>query len=79
MYDHGDTGGERWRQPAHSGMGRYWLEGPVGLLRSVTLVWILGVYDFDVGEWEETPPSVHLSLPLTIDVHPCHLDDVADL
>lgn len=48
-------------------------------LRSVTLVRILGVYDFDMGEWEETPPSVHLSLPLTTDVHPCNLDDVADL
>lgn len=48
-------------------------------LRSVTLIWILGVYDFDVGEWEETPPSVHLSLPLTADVHPCNLDDVANL
>lgn len=48
-------------------------------LGSVTLVGILGVYDFDVGEWEVTPPSVHLSLPLTADVHPCDLDDVANL
>lgn len=48
-------------------------------VRSVTLVWILGVYDFDMGEWEETPPSVHLSLPLTADIHPRNLDDVANL
>lgn len=47
--------------------------------RSVTLIWILGVYDFDMGEWEETPPSVHLSFPLTTDVHPCNLDDVTNL
>lgn len=48
-------------------------------LGSVTLLRILGVYDFDMGEWEETPPSVHLSLPLTADVHPGNLDDVANL
>lgn len=48
-------------------------------LRSVTLIRILGVYDFDMGEWEETPPSVHLSLPLTTDVHPCNLDNVTNL
>lgn len=48
-------------------------------LRSVTLVRILGVYDFDMGEWEETPPSIHLSLPLTTDVHPCNHDDVTNL
>lgn len=48
-------------------------------LRSVTLVRILGVYDFDMGEWEETPPSVHLALPLAADVHPCNLDDVTNL
>ena len=48
-------------------------------VRSVTLVRILGVYDFDMREWEETPPSVHLSLPLTVDVHPRNLDNVANL
>lgn len=32
-----------------------------------------------MGEWEETPPSVHLSLPLTADVHPCNLDKVTNL
>lgn len=37
------------------------------------------VYDFDMGEWEEAPPSVHLSLPLAADVHPCNLDDVTNL
>lgn len=47
--------------------------------RSVTLVRVLGVYDFDVGEREETPPSVHLALPLAADVHPGDLDDVPDL
>ena len=39
----------------------------------------MGVYDFDVGEWEETPPSIHLALPLTADVHPRNLDDVTNL
>ena len=48
-------------------------------LGSVTLVWILGVYDFDVGEGEQTPPSVHLSLPLAADVHPRHSDNITDL
>lgn len=47
--------------------------------RSVTLVRVLGVYDFDVGEREETPPSVHLALPLATDVHPGDLDEVPDL
>lgn len=47
--------------------------------RSVTLVRVLGVYDFDVGEREETPPTVHLPLPLAADVHPGDLDDVPDL
>lgn len=61
----------RYRSILARGSSRY--------LRSVTLVRILGVYDFDMGEWEETPPSVHLSLPLTADVHPCNLDDVTNL
>lgn len=47
--------------------------------RSVTLVRVLGVYNFDVGEWKETPPTVHLPLPLAADVHPGDLDDVPDL
>lgn len=47
--------------------------------RSVALVRVLGVYDFDVGEWEETPPSIQLPLPLAADVHPDDLDDVPDL
>lgn len=47
--------------------------------RSVTLVRVLGVYDFDVGERKETPPAVHLPLPLAADVHPGDLDDVPDL
>lgn len=46
---------------------------------SVTLVRVLGVDDFDVRERKETPPSVHLPLPLTADVHPGYLDDVAHL
>lgn len=47
--------------------------------RSVTLVRVLGVYDFDMGEWKETPPTVHLPLPLAADVHPGDLDDVPNL
>lgn len=46
---------------------------------SVALVRILGVDDFDVSEGEETLPSVHLSFPLTADVHARDLHDVADL
>lgn len=65
------------------GTGRYWRDG-LGrffffVFRSVTFVGILGIYDFDVGEGEETPPSVHLSLPLAADVHPRDLYDVANL
>lgn len=47
--------------------------------RSVTLIWFLGVDDFHMSEWEETPTSIHLSLPLTTDVHPCNLDNVTNL
>lgn len=79
-----DTGEGGWRQPARSGTGGYWQGwgwggGSSWTLRSVTLIWILGVYDFDMREWEETPSSVHFSLPLTADVHPCYLDDVPHL
>lgn len=48
-------------------------------LRSVTLIGFLGVDDFDMSEWEETPTSIHLSLPLTTDVHPCNFDYVTNL
>lgn len=48
-------------------------------LRSVTLVWVLSIYDFNMGEGEEAPPPVDLPLPLAIDVHPGHLNDVANL
>lgn len=73
-----------WREEVENSQrirvwGRYWREGPSPTLRSVTLVRILGVYDFDVGEREEAPPSVHLALPLAADVHPRDFDDVANL
>lgn len=70
----------RWRQPAgfRVSVGRGWGVGQFGA-RSFTLVRVLGVHYFDVGEGEETPPSVHLPLPLATDVHPRHLDDVTDL
>lgn len=48
-------------------------------LRSVTLVWVLSVDNFNMGEGEEAPPPVDLPLPLAVDVHPGHLHDVADL
>lgn len=55
------------------------VRGSSWTLRSVTLIRILGVNDFNMGEWEETPPSIHLSFPLTTDVHPCNLDHVTNL
>lgn len=48
-------------------------------LRSVTLVRVLSIDNFNMGEGEEAPPPVDLPLPLAIDVHPGHLNDVADL
>lgn len=48
-------------------------------LRSVTLVRVLSVDNFNMGEGEEAPPPVDLPLPLAVDVHPGHLNDVADL
>lgn len=48
-------------------------------LRSVTLVRVLSIYNFNMSEGEEAPPPIHLPLPLAVDVHPGHLDDVANL
>lgn len=48
-------------------------------LRSVTLVWVLSIYNFNMSEGEEAPPPIHLPLPLAVDVHPGHFHDVANL
>lgn len=63
----------RLRYTSIPGRGSSWIPG------SVTLVGILGVYDFDVGEREEPSSSIHLTLPLTTDVHPCHCNNIANL
>lgn len=48
-------------------------------LRSVTLIRVLSIYNFNMGEGEEAPPPIDLPLPLAIDVHPGHLNDVTNL
>ena len=61
--------GVGWAEPGRRGRS----------LRSVTLVRVLSIYNFNVSEGEEAAPPVHLPLPLAVHVHPGHLYDVADL
>lgn len=54
-------------------------KGVDGAPWSFTLIQVLGIQYFHMGEWKQTSPAIHFAFPLTADVHPGHLHNVTHL